>query len=1062
MNKCLYIFYAFVICFILVFFIHIFDNKGSFYIAQKEISLSEGSNLQINLKSRTKGNVHWNSSDDTIAMVDQNGIVTGINAGTAEITARNEAGDIATAFITVYESNNGFYVSDYTYDYQNTTTTTNMNNTTNNTSNNTTNTTNTDTNNTTNVVTNNNSSNTNNTVKTNTTTNNTSTNNTVNNTTTNSKPTVVTNNNTSNNKQTTNNNNNTNTNNTNKNNNNNTNSNNNSNKNTNTNTNKTTNNNNKNTNTNTNKTTDTTNKNVKVIDSTYTTIIANYNVKDYGAKGDGVTDDTQAFKNALAAAKNCVNQATCYGYTVYVPKGKYLIKDSLELGPTVGLVGELAEGTSNGTILVIDFGEGTTNYNKAAIKMDTQSAVMNIAFWYPKQGANSNGYTIAYPPTIVQIGVEGLTLDNINFINSYIAMDFASHHYNNSIQHLSNIYGAPFSGFINDTNLDTIRITNLNFNANYWLNSGLSNIPSADSVRSALKNKGVGLMLERVDWFFLAGIKIDNYNVGIHLRNAINKDYANGDATKNAEGEMYDIQATNCNYPLLVESARNFTITKSKFTTTHQSLAAIEIKASDNISINSSELSGKKAINNYGSGNISISDSKVSGTIYRANNNSKFTFINDSLTNTGYDGSSVSDNSKKPTDVSYNKRVKTKPISNNIVVINANHESDITTQLKDAINSLRSTGGIVYIPAGNYYVNDHIDVYSGIEIRGTTPWAHNWSQSGREYVTRITTTYNQASLFTLYSNAGINGLTIVYNNQSVTQYPATIQGNGSNIYITNISLPNAWKGIDLATYRCDNHYVANIWGDFLEYGIKVGAGSYNGIVKECHFTINAMKHSGWSDLNNKWQYLINHQVAFEIGNSTNELLFHNFVYNPSIGYNVSNGAKSFTILGCGADASGKYAINIKGNVNGQIVNPLLVTLGSQKWCAVNPCFDSNFNPNLRRYIKTEDSFTGYINIVNSISWGNDSAIAFEFGGKGDIHIYSGIVDNTANPVIRNSNSLLSVFGLIIKQDRSSAYEINKGCTGAHFAGNVCANTACTNKLKNNAGINTSTNNNGVK
>ncbi|MBB6114629.1 hypothetical protein F4826_001507 [Rahnella inusitata] len=41
-------------------------------------------------------------------------------------------------------------------------------------------------------------------------------------------------------------------------------------------------------------------------------------VKDFGAKGDGSTDDTAAFKNALSAS-----------YQVFVPKGEYKITDGL-------------------------------------------------------------------------------------------------------------------------------------------------------------------------------------------------------------------------------------------------------------------------------------------------------------------------------------------------------------------------------------------------------------------------------------------------------------------------------------------------------------------------------------------------------------------------------------------------------------------------------------------------------------------------------------------------------------------------------------------------------------
>lgn len=58
-------------------------------------------------------------------------------------------------------------------------------------------------------------------------------------------------------------------------------------------------------------------------------------VKDHGAVGDGETDDTAAFKAALAQAGN-------NGQHVYVPRGRYVLSDTLELkniglsGPSVG------------------------------------------------------------------------------------------------------------------------------------------------------------------------------------------------------------------------------------------------------------------------------------------------------------------------------------------------------------------------------------------------------------------------------------------------------------------------------------------------------------------------------------------------------------------------------------------------------------------------------------------------------------------------------------------------------------------------------------------------------
>jgi hypothetical protein len=72
-----------------------------------------------------------------------------------------------------------------------------------------------------------------------------------------------------------------------------------------------------------------------------------FNVKNFGAKGDGVTDDTQAIQAAMNANRSGVNTGGSLDYyfarpkTVYFPKGTYLVsKDLVWIGQAMMLMGQ--------------------------------------------------------------------------------------------------------------------------------------------------------------------------------------------------------------------------------------------------------------------------------------------------------------------------------------------------------------------------------------------------------------------------------------------------------------------------------------------------------------------------------------------------------------------------------------------------------------------------------------------------------------------------------------------------------------------------------------------------
>ncbi len=53
------------------------------------------------------------------------------------------------------------------------------------------------------------------------------------------------------------------------------------------------------------------------------------NVRDFGAKGDGVHDDTQAFRDALSAASPDMGRNVWQNRMVYVPNGTYLVSETI-------------------------------------------------------------------------------------------------------------------------------------------------------------------------------------------------------------------------------------------------------------------------------------------------------------------------------------------------------------------------------------------------------------------------------------------------------------------------------------------------------------------------------------------------------------------------------------------------------------------------------------------------------------------------------------------------------------------------------------------------------------
>lgn len=136
------------------------------------------------------------------------------------------------------------------------------------------------------------------------------------------------------------------------------------------------------------------------------------NVKTLGAVGDGSTDDTIAFQNAIT-------QSTALKKSIYVPYGEYIITQTLSLSDQL-LFGEPsgAWSSDNNTLPTIK----QTNVEANAVILNAGGSVSGLNFRYDN---NMLGTPIQYAPTILLNGV-GTRVSNIKIYGSWIGIDSAA------------------------------------------------------------------------------------------------------------------------------------------------------------------------------------------------------------------------------------------------------------------------------------------------------------------------------------------------------------------------------------------------------------------------------------------------------------------------------------------------------------------------------------------------------------------------------------------------------------------------------------------------------------
>jgi len=266
-----------------------------------------------------------------------------------------------------------------------------------------------------------------------------------------------------------------------------------------------------------------------------------YSVRDFGAKGDGKSDDTAAFQKALDAA------GKAGGGVVYAPRGNYFFAGHLRVPEAVALEGVwesvpshvglrqagAAKPTDNGTTFLVTENRGAED-GPAFITLDSNSTLKGVVIYYPEQDPAAE--PAPYPWAIAMRGKNPAVLA-VELLNPYNGIDAA----HNERHLIRDVQGQPLRrGVFVDDIYDIGRIENVHFNP-WW-----STKPRLFQWQQA---HGEAFVFGRSDWQYVFNTFCFGYNVGY-------KFIATSFGVCN--GNFLGIGADDCFTALVVENSARF------------------------------------------------------------------------------------------------------------------------------------------------------------------------------------------------------------------------------------------------------------------------------------------------------------------------------------------------------------------------------------------------------------------------------------------------------------------------------------------------------------------------
>ncbi len=513
----------------------------------------------------------------------------------------------------------------------------------------------------------------------------------------------------------------------------------------------------------------------RIIDTVYETddvVIADIVPTDdgYAVSNNGIGDSTAGIQKAL---NDCKQNG---GGTVYLPVGKYIVTDTINIPAYVTLRGDWQDpDTGNEYGTVIEYrGKSEDVDTKGMFMLGGSGGVVGLTVYYHDQSVEE---VKPYPFTFYTDGQGDnymlSTVKNCTVINGYRGIGAcctpSGAHEQITVENVKGTYLYTGSEVYNQADVGTWQ--GVTVNAKYWLDANESlgmKKPEEDKLTSYMKENTIGLILGDLEWTEFSGLYVDGCKIGVQITYGKRIQFA---------GSMFDVSITDCSLGIDV----------------------VELDERWGMVIANSVIEG--GINNATDGLIKLCGVTVSGDM---SGNIEAYSDDTSEIKLDYTKSYVKPNAKlytldRPKDYS----------------------SDMSDSVQSLLDEAGKEGGVVYLPGGIYRFDKPIVVPAGVELRGSSSVATR-DQGGGYNGTLIYCYYGddapenaetaQAFITLDGDNAGINGIRIrypentPYDEDRTTTY--AVRGNGNGVYAVNCSLASADLGFDFTD--CDDFFIKKV------------------------------------------------------------------------------------------------------------------------------------------------------------------------------------------------------------------------------------------------------------